>query len=633
MNTTIGERYEPYHKIRHAINSVLLEYPYGGNTYYVTLEQSVDPSVYNFVYLNPITRERTVVGKISELPVKTPNAAGHMFAPAGLNPPRGPYSDIKKLIKSHCSRYVIFKCTSTAKMICYAVEPTFSPQFEIFAYKLFEYKSESIVGSTSTKYLFTPSSKFIYCCYHVSNGNTTTTNLVKLDSTTGLVVSKGVIDNGLRSGRYITVVMPVNDNIICTKHINNYNRDTDIENCILVLATEERIIFKLGRVLADQIEWLDCYKVLGDDTWILPATYGQVFSAASADTKGVKMTCLLADNNIYIPYDSRIGWSILCIPIDIGMGKFGGGQVLYSHPITDRDMLCPELAYVRGDKLYGVVAVNENFQLVSISGVSCPVSSHQLELLASGYQFNLPFKEKWDHSKPVKKIDYIDTVVKHSSSSPKSLINKLSSKIYNTIAQVLTPAMTMEDVDDDRSDIWPVVAADDREEHRCDIQSITFTPDLACVCISYKEASSSDANNDMYVYKAKLSYQETDVLINTMDTNFLGLGIELPVEIISDIASTVAVPRAKLDVTDTHRVQGGMAELDNKLLARQVMLLGGDKECIIKKEDTEVVKNMISKRIKLIYDKDPIANIKYSTNPNVRYPSLNREPALTEGLE
>ncbi len=55
--------------------------------------------------------------------------------------------------------------------------------------------------------------------------------------------------------------------------------------------------------------------------------------------------------------------------------------------------------------------------------------------------------------------------------------------------------------------------------------------------------------------------------------------------------------------------------------------------CIIKKEDTEVVKNMISKRIKLIYDKDPIANIKYSTNPNVRYPSLNREPALTEGLE
>ena len=137
---TVGERYEPFHKIRNGKVYTMLTYSHGDAVYNVTLEQSYDPSIYNFVHLDPHMKTRSVVGKITELPTYISQYPPNLQVAESESQSEHIKSGIYAIIKSPCSRHVLIQMSKTNTVQCYSVTPEFSPKFEVFAYKLFEYE-------------------------------------------------------------------------------------------------------------------------------------------------------------------------------------------------------------------------------------------------------------------------------------------------------------------------------------------------------------------------------------------------------------------------------------------------------------------------------------------------------------
>ena len=425
---TVGERYEPFHKIRNGNVYSMLTYSHEDAVYNVTLEQSYDPSIYNFVHLDSHSQKRSVVGKITELPTYTSQYPPNLQVAESESQSEHIKSGIHAIIKSPCSRYVLIQMSKTNTVLCYSVTPEFSPKFEVFAYKLFEYEpvaapvnnpgvavfgfGQQGVTSGQITYTFTPSGKFIYCTYE--------NNMIKLDSSTGKVVFTGQFDPTINKGQLI----PVTDDMVCHAYTRGYNRDRDTENCVSLEFTEYRLVFQLGHVTTGGCKWLDTLKAYGDDKCLKDATFGQLFKYET------KIQCILAGNKLYFTYESRVTWSVLCVPINLATCTLGQGRIVYQHPITDRDMLCPDLKYAKDDKLYGVVMNNSNFQLVCI-----PINSDReikLEVLAAGHYFNLPHKELHDHSAAPHELDYIDNKPIQPQST-QSLFGKIASAFQNLI--------------------------------------------------------------------------------------------------------------------------------------------------------------------------------------------------------
>jgi hypothetical protein len=592
MSTTVGERYEPYHKTRNGELTTLLTYEHNNATYSVILEQSNDPAVYNLVYLNSNTQTRSVVGKITDLPTHLNNKLK---------------SGIHKIIKSQCSRYVIIKMSQSHLIHCYSLSPVFEPKFEVFAFKLYEYTPVNTPINTQfagiawfanqgpsiskVSYYFTPSGNFLYCMYD--------STLHKLETANGREVYKGQVgDTNFKQ------LIPLDDTMICCQYMKGYNRETGDNNPpVWALATEQKLYFKLGRVLASGIEWLDTLEVLADDLWLLPVTYGQLFSY---DTN---INCILDRNTLYFTYECRISWAVLALPIDMLANKFGQGYIVYQHPATDRDTLCPVLKYVHMDKLYGVVMNDKNFQIVNLR-LDSPVNEiNNLDVLAAGHHFNLPHKEKWDHSAHVREISFIDEPV---------IVNRVDSlftKITKTIKNIVMPGS--DNIDNQDEDPYNIIEVGgftneymgrihDPKQSKSEITDIEFTPDLTCVLVCYSDS--------VYVYKAKLTYREVDELVTNMDTRLADLGIDMPAEILTDIACTVAVPEASLSVRDRHKVVGA-AELEAKL-AERMRALNNDPEIKIEKQSTnDFMKPQSVRKEKL----PTVGNIEYSTNPDVNY--------------
>lgn len=540
MSVTIGERYEPFHKMRNSIYS-LLTYSHCNSVYHVTLEQSADPSVYNFVHIDSHRQTRCVVGKITGLPTYTDQHSPYleMF---DYQKNTSVKSEIHKIIKSPCSEYVIIQMSESNKVECYSITPEFGQTFEIFTYKLFEYEpvNAPVQGvnnffgqglhayASEINYTFTPSGKFIYCTYDK--------NLIKLDTLTGQVVYKGEFEHE-NKGQLI----PINDEIVCHVYTRGYNRDNDTEDCVWAF-TEHRLVFQLGSVTDSGCVWLDTLKVRGDDVWIKSATFGQLFDG------NTKITCIISDNELHFTYESKITWCIIRIPICLDEHKFGQGRITYQHPMSDRDTLCPILMNHGNDsKLYGVIMNNANFQLVAIKDT-------ELEVLAAGHHFNLPGKISWDHSKPPCEIDYVDSL--SNTQKPTSLIDKISGMVQKILTNSETEPKN-------RQNTEPTAYTRDTEYHKghitddTQIDHIEFTHDISYVFISYESGT--------YVYKGKLSYREVGELVDTMDNTLAGLGIDLPVELISDIACTVAEPDARLFVNDVYRVPMNNEELEFKV--------------------------------------------------------------------
>lgn len=581
MSTTVGERYEPYHKSRNGKLTTLLSYEHNNTTLSVILEQSNDPSVYNLVYLNTHNQTRSVVGRITGLPVYRQDYTG-MQIPENQRD-NSLKSDIHKVIKSPCSRYVIIQMSQSRLMHCYSLEPCFEPKFELFAFKLFEY-SPSV---SDVSYCFTPDGNFIYCMYE--------TTLHKLETVSGREVYKGQIgDTKLKQ------LIPLDDNMICGYYMKGYDRETGDNNPSLVLATEQKLYFKLGRVLESGIEWLDTLEMLADDPWLLPATYGQLFGY------NTKLTCILDRNTLYFTHEARISWAVLALPIEKQANKFGQGRMIYQHPATDRDTLCPDLKYFHDGKLYGVIMNDANFQIVDLCLDGDVNDIHSLEVLAAGHHFNLPYKEKWDHSEPICEIPFIDEPV--VINKPESLFTKLKKTIINV---ALGESNTADMQDEDPNEI-PVSGGSTNEcMNRHDIKQIKiinleFTPDMACVLVYYSDV--------VYVYKAKLTYKEVDELVTNMDTRLADLGIDMPAEILTDIACAVAIPEASLSVRDTQKVLG-VAEFEAKL-AERMRALKNDPEIKIDKNPTgDFLEPMEVRKA----NRRALSNIIFSSNPNVDY--------------
>jgi hypothetical protein len=582
MSATVGERYEPYHKSRNGELTTLLTYEHNNAMYTVILEQSNDPAVYNLVYLNTNNQSRSVVGRITDLPTYKQDYTG-MQIPENQRD-NSLKSGIRKIIKSPCSRYIIIQMSQSHLMHCYSLSPVFEPGFEVFAFKLFEYKPDN----THVLYQFTPSGNFIYCMHK--------TTLHKLDTLTGREVYKGQVGD-----TNFNQLIPLNDTMICGQYMKGYNRKTGDNNPAWTLTTERKLYFKLGRVLASGIEWLDTLEVLADDLWLLPVTYGQVFKDYT------KITCILDRNTLYITYESRISWSVLALPIDMLANKFGQGSIVYQLPATDRDTLCPVLKYVHMNKLYGIVMNDKNFQIVSLR-LDSPVNEiNNLEVLAAGHHFNLPHKEKWDHSQPTCEIPYIDETV--IVNKPDSLITKITKAIINV---ALGGPNTADSQDEDPNEYDIIEAggstneyldrSHDSKQSKSKITDIDFTPDLTSVLVCYSDG--------VYVYKAKLTYREVDELVTNMDTRFADLGIDMPAEILTDIACTVAIPEARLSVRDRHKVHDAVA-LEAKL-AERMRALNNDPEIKIEKQSNDAFMKPMSVRNENI---PFIGKMKYSANP------------------
>jgi hypothetical protein len=334
--------------------------------------------------------------------------------------------------------------------------------------------------------------------------------------------------------------------------------------------------------------WLDTLKVSYDDTWIKPATFGQRFGD---DTK---IKCVLAGNTLHFTLDSRVTWSMVRLPIHLAENKFGQGRITYQHPMTCRDTLCPILAYSKDDNLYGIVMNNANFQLVAIK-------DSVFEVLAAGYHFNLPGRAVWDHSAPPCEIDYVDTVSK--TVNPTSLLDKISGMLQSIISSSeITEPNNGQTTDPTAFTAESNAYLDTSHlKDNTQIDHIEFTLDLSNVFISYKSGT--------YVYKAKMSYREVGELVDTMDCTLAGLGIELPAELISDIACTVAEPVACLDVKDIFRVPMRKEELEFKAAVCENDRIN-DKEAKVKKANINI---------------PPPENTR-TTKPSVKYIKYNIDP-------
>jgi len=598
--TIVGERYEPFHKMRNGSVNTLLTYSHGDSAFHVTLEQSSDPSIYNFVHLDSHTKTRRVVGKITGLHTYTNQYPPNMQMFDHQKDKRVK-SGVYKIIKSQCSGFVLIQMSQTNRVECYSLTPEFGNGFEIFAYKVFEYEPvagpaynpgvaavgmfQGGVAPSGITYSFTPSGKFIYCTYSPNK-------LIKIETTTGRVIYNGTHDQGERAQ-----LIPVNDDIICLAYKKSYDRNMSADATVLLLATEQRLIFQLGLVGGSNgniCEWLDTYKVLSDDSWILSATFGERFNL------NTKLHCILGNGSkLYFTIENRVSWCVACIPILLAELKFGQGQITYQHPMTDRDTLCPALKYDMDGKFYGAVMNNANFQLVCIADGG-------LEVLAAGHHFNLPGRELWDHSAKPHELEYID-IPSHG------LISKIASTIHSLVTGI--------------GNNQPVEAAEpglinsneyldsSHVKSNTQIKTIEFTSDLACVLVSHE--------SDTYVYKAKMSYREVGELVDTMDTTLAGLGIELPVELVSDIACTVAVPSAVLDVKDELRAPMDTAELEYKLAICENDRIN-DKEAKVKKlsdpfPHTQNTRQTGTRHTIIIQQ---INNIQYSTEPDVNYQTM-----------
>lgn len=584
MSTTVGERYEPYHKSRNGELTTLLTYEHNNATLSVILEQSNDPSVYNLVYLNTHNQTRSVVGRITGLPVYKQDYTG-MQIPENQRD-NSLKSGIHKIIKSPCSRYVIIQMSQSHLIHCYSLEPCFEPKFEMFAFKLFEY-SPSI---SNVSYCFTPSGNFIYCMYE--------TTLHKLDTLSGRELYKGQI-----GATKFKQLIPLDDNMICGHYMKEYYRETGDNNPIRHLTTEHKLYFKLGRVSESGIEWLDTLEVLADDPWLLPATHGQLFGYET------KITYVLDRNTLYFTHESRISWSVLALPVDKQANKFGQGRMVYQHPATDRDTLCPDLKYFHAGKLYGVIMNDANFQIVNLCYDGDDREIHSLEVLAAGYHFNLPHKEKWDHSEPIRELSFIDEPV--IVNKPDSLFTKLKKAIINVELGESNTADSRDEVPSEYDIIEAVGTADRHMDISTNIKqskiiAVEFTPDMACVLVYYSDV--------VYIYKAKLTYKEVDELVTNMDTKLADLGINMPPEILTDIACTVAVPEASLSVRDTQKVLGA-DEFEAKL-AERMRALKNDPEIKIDKNPTgDFLEPMKVRKA----NRRALSNIIFSSNPNVDY--------------
>jgi len=600
MNTSVGERYEPYHKSRNGELTTLLTYEHNNAMYTVILEHSNDPAVYNLVYLNSHNLTRSVVGKITDLPTYKPDYTGMQIMENQRD--NSLKTGIHKIIKSPCSGYVIIQMSQSHLIHCYSLSPVFEPEFEVFAFKLYEYTPVNTPINTQfagiawfanhgpsiwdVSYYFTPSGNFLYCMYN--------STLHKLETSSHREVYKGQF--GQFGDTNFKQLIPLDDTMICCQYMKNYNRTTGDNNPTWVDATEQKLFFKLGRVSVSGIEWLDTLEVLADDPWMLHASYGQLFSY---DTN---INCILDRNTLYFTYESRISWSVMALPINLLTNKFGQGYIVYQHPAIDRDILCPVLKFVHMDKLYGVVMNNTNILIVNIRLSDSKSDNLQgLEVLAAGRYFNLPHKEKWDHSQPMCKISFIDEPI--ATNKLDSLFKK---NALQEPAQDITPFMG--NSGNGYTDEYMSRSQDAETDMR--ITGIEFTPDLSCVLVYYSDA--------VYMYKAKLTYKEVDELVTNMDTRLADMGIDMPFDILTDIACTVAVPSASLSVRDRHKVVGA-AELEAKL-AERMRALNDDPEIKIVKKSTNDFLKPISVRQEKLHT---ISNVKYSTNPDVNYGTDN----------
>ncbi len=541
-----------------------------------------------------------MVGRITGLPVYTLDYAGVQILENQRD--NSLKSGIHNIIKSPCSRYIIIQMSQSHLMHCYSLEPVFEPKFEVFAFKLFEYTPVNTPANnpaagvawfanqglsvSSVSYQFTPAGNFIYCMHD--------TTLHKLDTLTGRELYKDQIGD-----TRFKQLIPLDDNMICGHYLKDYNREEDDIAQVWGLTTEHKLYFKLGRVSESGIEWLDTLEVLADDAWLLPATYGQLFGYET------KIACILDRNILYFTHESRISWSVLALPIDILANKFGQGRIVYQHPATDRDTLCPDLKYVYMDKLYGVIMNDMNFQIICIALAGNEAMHLQgLEVLAAGHHFNLPYKEKWDHSEHIRELSFIDEPV--VINKPDSLFTKIVNAIKNVV-MTGSDIVDREDEDPSESD----GAADGYMDIHNDVKqskiiAIEFTPDMACVFVCYSDG--------VYVYKAKLTYREVDELVTNMDTRLADLGIDMPPEILTDIACTVAIPEARLAVSDTHKVSC-IAEIEVKL-AERMRALNNDNETKIEKQSNSDFMKPRSVRDEKLHI---VGNLKYSTNPDVNY--------------
>lgn len=566
------------------------------------------------VYLNTHNQTRTIVGRITDLPTYKPDYAGMQIPESQKD--NTLESGIYKIVKSPCSRYVIIQMSQSYFMHCYSLHPTFEPDFEVFAFKLYEYKplntpnnpinNNPLAGIawfpnqvpmiSNISYQFTPSGNFIYFMYE--------TTLHKLDTLTGCEIYKGQFWNVK-----FNQLIPLDDTMICGQYMKGYYRATHDNNPpVWALAeTEQKLYFKLGRVLASGIEWLDTLEVLADDPWLLPATNGQLFR----DADKIKIMSVLDRNTLYFTHESQISWSVLALPIDMLANKFGRGYMVYQHPATDRDTLCPVLKYVHVGKLYGVIMNDANFQIVSLCLNSGKVNKiNKLEVLAAGHHFNLPYKEKWDHSERIREISFIDDPV--VVNKPNQLFKKITD-IDN--APQLEPTQ----------DISPFINIIEyghysHNEIKDTIKKIDFTPDMYCVFVYYSRI--------VYVYKAKFTYKEVDAIVNNMDAKLADLGIVMPIEILTDIACTVAVPKAQLSVSDMHKIHN-TTELEAKLAERMQELHNDPEIKIEKQSNIDFLIYTSTRSIKL----PNVNNIIYNTNSNVNYNNTNSGIMLFGTLE